>query len=638
MTTSRRRFLVGAASGLLLGTGGCSGRKASRESADAPRPDDPAPVPSQRRPATDPLRRLQSLYVPMRDGVRIAVDVWLPLPLGQERRYGTVFQSTRYHRADRPATDALEDDSNISTASFWNGAGYAWVVADARGSGASFGRRPVELADDEIADYGELADWIATQPWSNRRIGVTGISYGGDTAEHTLRLANPHVVAAAARFSDWDPYRQLIYPGGAYTEAVFGRWLGANQVLDGIEGGTDALAASLGIDPAVVPDLIPPVKPVDGADGPALLAAAIAEHQDNIDLTERIPDVPFRDDQQDGFGWDTAAIATRQSEIERGGAPLLVQAGWLDAGTAAGALTRFATMSNPQQVTIGAWSHGGTPGDPFRPAGEELGYAGTSRPELLDEVRSFFDATVQRGEPAPPGRSLRYATLGEDGWRTTGQFPPPTVTTTRWYLGADRRLETGAPTTAGTDTYAVDATAGTGESNRWATNLFGQPVVYGERAAAADRMIHYTTEPLGEALRVAGVTVVTVGLTTTGRDGVVFAYIEAVRPDGRITYLTEGQLRLLHRRIAAPDPALGPGVPRTFARADAQPVIPGEPMELVIDLWPVAALIPAGDALRLSLAGHDTSAFARYCPEDERFTISRGGPQPSSLELPVDRS
>lgn len=631
MALSRRQLLIGGTATGLLVLGACT--KGS-DSGDTGAPTTTGP--RSLGPATDPTRRTQSLHVPMRDGVRIAVDVWLPVPIVAGTVLGTVFQSTRYHRADQPPSDAVEDDSNLSTATFWNEAGYAWVVADARGSGASFGSRRVELADDEIRDYGEVADWIAAQPWSNGRIGLTGISYGGDTAEHTLRLANPHVVAAAARFSDWDPYRQLIYPGGAYTEGVFGRWLSANRVLDGVDGGVEAFAASLGIAAEAVPGLIPPVKPVDGPDGPALLAAAIAEHQDNVDLAARIPDVPFRDDQDEGFGWDTAAVAPRQADIERGGVPLLVQAGWLDAGTAAGALTRLATMATPQQVTIGAWSHGGTPGDPFRPAGEELGYPGSSKPELLAQVRSFFDGLVQRGEPASKERSLRYATLGEDGWRTATQFPPPGITTRRWYLDADQRLGEEPPSSPGSELHVVDPTIGTGDANRWGTNLLGQPVVYAERAAAATKMLRYTTAPLADALRLVGVPIVTIHLTTSGDDGVVFAYLEAVGPDGQVTYLTEGQLRFLHRQVAPRDASLGPGVPRTFARADALPVEPGVGMELVVDLLPTAALVPAGHALQLGLTGHDASAFARYGPADERFTVAWGGPQPAHLDVPVE--
>jgi hypothetical protein len=68
-------------------------------------------------------------------------------------------------------------------------------VADARGTGASFGTRTGELSEREIKDYGELIDWIAAQPWSNGRVGVYGTSYEGQAAELTAGLGNPHLAA-----------------------------------------------------------------------------------------------------------------------------------------------------------------------------------------------------------------------------------------------------------------------------------------------------------------------------------------------------------------------------------------------------------------------------------------------------------
>ena len=113
-------------------------------------------------------------------------------------------------------------------------------MADARGSGASFGTRTGELSQREISDYGELIGWIAAQPWSNGRIGVYGGSYEGQAAE---LIAGKH----------------------------------------GVAGALDRLAAVTG-QPAETIALPPPVKPVDGPDGPALLGAAIGEHQSNADV------------------------------------------------------------------------------------------------------------------------------------------------------------------------------------------------------------------------------------------------------------------------------------------------------------------------------------------------------------------
>jgi predicted acyl esterase len=146
----------------------------------------------------DPARRVQSLYVPVSDGVRLAVDVWLPVErIARGERVGTAFRATRYHRADQPADPESEADGNQAAGELWTAAGFALVVADARGTGASFGSRTMELGRPEIADYGKVIDWVAAQPWSNGRVGVYGTSYEGQAAELVVALGNPHVVAVA---------------------------------------------------------------------------------------------------------------------------------------------------------------------------------------------------------------------------------------------------------------------------------------------------------------------------------------------------------------------------------------------------------------------------------------------------------
>ena len=162
--------------------------------------------------------RNQALHVPMRDGVRIAVDVWLPADAAPGDRLPAMMRATRYWRARHQPGVPLEETSNFAEAERWNGAGYALVLVDARGSGASFGMRRFELAEDEVRDYGEVADWIAAQPWSNGRVGAYGVSYAGNTAEMLAVNGNPVVKAVAPLFNDFDNFGHLIFP------AACSRW------------------------------------------------------------------------------------------------------------------------------------------------------------------------------------------------------------------------------------------------------------------------------------------------------------------------------------------------------------------------------------------------------------------------------
>ena len=171
----------------------------------------PAPAGRDSGPA---LPRLHSLYVPMPDGVRLAVNVWLPAGTTAGARLPTVLETDRYWRA-RAYTGGIKDNPNYQIALPWNRRGYAYVFADLRGTGASFGTLTAELGSVMIADVGSLADWIAAQPWSNGRVGVTGVSYSGDTAMLSLALRNPHITAAAPISYDFDPYEDLARPAGS---------------------------------------------------------------------------------------------------------------------------------------------------------------------------------------------------------------------------------------------------------------------------------------------------------------------------------------------------------------------------------------------------------------------------------------
>jgi hypothetical protein len=100
----------------------------------------------------DLARRVQARYVPVSDGVPLAVDVWLPVErIARGERVGTAFRATRYHRAELPPGPEPESDSNHAAGELWNSAGFALVVVDGRGTGASFGSRTMELGPCEIS-------------------------------------------------------------------------------------------------------------------------------------------------------------------------------------------------------------------------------------------------------------------------------------------------------------------------------------------------------------------------------------------------------------------------------------------------------------------------------------------------------
>ena len=149
----------------------------------------------------------EAIHIPMSEGHRIALDVTLPAPLEPGVKLPTILYTTRYWRAKK---DYPVDEQDI----FFTSHGYAFVRADERGTGASFGTWPNMWPRAAIADYRETVDWIVAQPWSNGAVGSTGVSYTGTTAQLLAATNHPAVKAVAPKFIEFDVYTDIFYPGG----------------------------------------------------------------------------------------------------------------------------------------------------------------------------------------------------------------------------------------------------------------------------------------------------------------------------------------------------------------------------------------------------------------------------------------
>ncbi len=616
----------------------CGGVVAGTATVASPADASPSTAPAA---ATVALAGPMSVYVRMPDRVRIAVDVWLPSKRPPGQLYGTAMRSTRYWRgADQRG--ASTPDQVAAEAKTFNDAGLALVVVDARGSGASFGSRPGEFFDREIRDYGEVADWIAGRSWSNGRVGTFGVSYDGDTAERIARLGNKHITAIAPQFTDYDVYDDLAHPGGLDNTGFVGPWGVINQALDGVPGAVCRYARLIDQPCAKVRAELGRPRPVDGPDGDRLRAAAVREHAQNVDAGVASTAAPFKDDVFAGSGesWQDLSAGSARRQVCATRVPILIQGGWLDAGTANGTLSRFTSFCNSQEVYLGNWSHGGGyDTDQFRPAGAAV----APTPQVQsDQVLDFFARHVTGDAPATGDKTLHYATAGEPGFRTTTSWPPAGTTRDRWYLSTGTRLQSKRPTAAGSgvaaaDVYRVDRTATTGTSTRWDTQAGGGDVVYPDRRSQDAKLLAYTSAPLKKDLRVQGRGRVDLTISSTTTDGAVIAYLEDVAPDGRVTYLTEGHLRLSQRAVADRQlPELAGRTPRSYTRAAARPMPVGTPTRVRFDLLPTSAVLRAGHRLRVAIAGHDEGHFAPVpANATPTYTVHHNQTHPSSLSLPI---
>lgn len=554
---------------------------------------------------------ITSLYVPMRDGTRIAIDVLLPKDLPNAAKIPALISFTRYWRAQ-------ENQPPAEFQKFFVRHGYALIMVDVRGTGASFGTWTMPWSKDEVKDYGAIVDWIVGQPWSNSKVGAFGSSYGGNSAQLLATLNHPAVKALLPRHYEFDEFTDVPFPGGIFNEWLVRTWNESNHKLDQGQG----------------------VKPVDADADRSLLRKAIQEHAKNIELYKAVQQVSFRDDQISAGGgrpasFDDISIHSYRQEIERSKAATNNWGGWFDAGTADGVIKSFLTLNTSQRAIIGPWNHGASQNaSPYFSVNSQ-------RVSIMYEWLRFFDHYLKGIETdISSEKVLFYYTMGEERWKATKAWPVAGTQTVRWYMDADNLLSQSAPTlTAGADTYKVDFEASTGEKNRWRTQL-GGPVVYPDRAEEDRRLLVYTSRPLTEDVEITGHPVVTLYVTSTHRDGAFFVYLEDVDESGKVTYLTEGQLRAIHRKVSNDAPPYTMTVPyHTFKKKDATPLVPNEIAELKFGLLPTSVLIRKGHRIRVAIAGHDRSVFARV-PLDGTPTISlaRNKQHASFIELPVVRA
>ena len=237
-------------------------------------------------PFTVPARPL-SVYVTMRDGIRIAVDVHLPESAkarpgaAADARFPAIVIATPYYRRFTTIDPTAE---NSPMAFRYRDAfvprGYAVLVMDVRGTGASFGHRDSFRSPKERDDYGEIVQWIVEQPWSDGRVGATGISYPGAASVFLASTGHPAVKAIAPLFVINDIYIDQLYPGGMLSRIWVEDYNDCIEALD--HNRTEDLRqyAYFGDRRLTGP------APVDEDPQGVLLAQAMREHRQSFNLRD----------------------------------------------------------------------------------------------------------------------------------------------------------------------------------------------------------------------------------------------------------------------------------------------------------------------------------------------------------------
>jgi len=577
-----------------------------------------------------------SQYLTMRDGVRIAVDVYLPDGLEPGQQIPTILHQTRYWRAfEYRWFIALFRDKRPrgiigNYAERFLQQGYAWVDVDVRGSGASFGTRPIAWAPAEIKDGAEIVDWIIRQSWSNGTVGAMGISYSGGTAEMLLVNQHPAVKAIAPMFAGFDIYSEIAFPGGIHLKWFTETWTYINNRLDHNKLPFAGWMGNL---------FVRGVQPVDADPDDRLLNMAVQEHEVNWSPFKEASGLTFRDDpppSRQTPNIDALSTQTYAQAIEESGAAIYSYSGWFDGGYSLAAIKRHQQHHNPNnKLMLGPWDHGGKR--------QISPYAiGPATFDHAQELIQFFDQHLKK-DPAIIHRepAVQYYTMGAERWNRSTHWPPP-ASPTQLYFHRDHQLSGERPQNEfPLDQYDIDPTAGTGPNSRWNT-LVGISLKnpYPDRQEQDKKLMTYTTDPLPENLEVTGHPVATVYLSANATDTTLFVYLEDVTPEGLVHYVTEGELRALHRKR---QPAENTDDPHrsirlhTYRRADAAPLIPGEVVPLTLDLLPVSYQFQKGHRIRVALAGADKDHFQALDGPPPTWKIWHTPDQPSHIELPVVR-
>ncbi|PBB41216.1 family S15 peptidase [Mesorhizobium sp. WSM3866] len=548
---------------------------------------------------------VESIYVPMRDGVKLALDIVRPKGDGPLDKRDTILLMTRYWRGVKGSPDSYTGDSYpgdayVGLAERFVPHGFAVVVGDVRGTGASFGVWRHHYSRAETLDFGEVLDWIAAQPWSTGGVVGTGHSYSGATAMWLLERNHPALRGVIASGVELCPYEENYHPGGIANIAQGEVWGNQVKLLDSnVLSRSDQGAGTLTIVPS------PGVRPV-GPQGDADLQEALRNHEAAPSEWEGQRLVKYKDYRPPtwaGESWVDSSTMHVMDRISRSDAAIQNWIGWFDGGLAQGAVRRFMGLSNPQSQIIGPWGHSlaRKPYDPLLAADKTIL---PTMPTLEAEQVRFAKACVVGQLPHPPGKILHYYTLGE-GWKRTGSWPLPGSTNRRWYITSGSRLSLLQPKT-GLDSLKVDP-ALEGHTSQW----WNRPDIdFGDRRKFVDGRLTYMSEALTGDLEVTGEPIIHLNITSTREDAAIFVYLDGIKPDGEPYYLTRGQLRALHRKVWVDSPFSLLGPQHSFLSRDAEPLTPGEPAILTFTMLPISARLPAGHRLRVIIAGSDVPTFA----------------------------
>jgi uncharacterized protein len=503
--------------------------------------------------------------IPLEATVGLAADVVLP----QGRPAGglpTVLIQTRYWRSFRMRGGGgprIPQGPRDDIVGHLVEAGFAVVVVDVRGTGASDGVWQWPWSEAEVRDMGPVIDWIVAQPWSNGNVGATGVSYEGTTALLAATAHRPALKAVLARQIEWQLVDETIAPGGVRNALFADVW---GRAVDDLDHGRY---------PAMFPGyakwLVTGVAwRDDDQTGQAQRSREAARPTTDIAVRAR---AVYRG--SDSFGvnapaTDSLGPAGHVAALAASRAVMGIWGSWWDGATADAVFRAIQAMPVTEAV-IGPWTHeGDANASPLRRRSSAFATV------ELDSVVAFFSRHLRTAPNASvPAASVavrRWYVAGLEQWRAAEQWP--TTRFRHWPLAVSASVSVLR--------WQAEESASTGTNTRWTTGL-ARPVDVVDRAATPG--VHsFTLAPLTDTLSVFGAGSFDCRIRSDQPEATLHVYLEAVNPNGRVTLMTEGM-----QRTTGGD-------------------------SVSIRLRPVAFAVPPGWRLRVSLASDDRPTFERVPP------------------------
>ena len=561
-----------------------------------------------------------SIMVSMRDGVRLATDVYRPR--GVAGALPTVLVRLPYNKsAYRAAT---------IPARFFASHGYAVAVQDVRGKFASEGQYRVYEGD--MTDWTDTFDWIGKQAWSTGRIGTYGCSYLGEGQIIAAQQRHPKHIAAIAQAAGGNLGRVGRHrtfwgsvEGGAFSISINFGWM---PVFASSDKGARPMP---NVDLATFFRTLPVIDMTDRAGSPSW---------DWRNFLERSPDDPWWDKQGYLTGEDSVSVAA------------LHVSSWFDMAEEAlqeAAIFRKNALNdrakNGQYAIISPTVHCASEGASAQTkvGGLEVGDA---RLHYWETYLAWFDRWLKGNERAIDSLPrFQYYVIGRNVWHKSDRWPVAGMRETAFYLrsdgGANTRNGNGGlsfdpPKTERPDTFTYDPDNPV-PSRGGSICCTGNPKDVPGSFDVSDieqrpDVLVYTTGELREGLELTGPMRAVVYLSSDAPDTDITVKLTDVFPDGRSMNMQEGITRVRYRD--------------GFDRA--RMMSPGKVYEVPVDLHATSWYLPAGHRLRVEISSSNFPRFDRNLNTgghnyDEtkwrsaKNTIHHTSAYPSRLILPVVR-